>query len=299
MSFRNPKYTRSVSQEGSFNSSKSSISSSINSNSSIFGQLPRGLKGENVEWKKAKECYICQKKFNHTTRRRHHCRFCGNSICEEHGIKRRTKDEQKRLRICDNCDRELIRNEIQSEIEGEISRLQTEVQNARELNEKLYKDHYEKTSRVGQLEMELSKAERSQKQKEQLLQDRLNDEQIKAEKTRKAIEDIRNELDNAGKSETDMNQKCAEAEAQLESLKGEAENLRNRKNDLETQIMTLTSKLKESYPLDHVRPIVCDRCLNKLNQVYRPMLSNGQVAIESTNDSKQSVNNSQVLNPDN
>lgn len=287
MSYRNRKLSRSTSKDSdSFNSSFSSVSSSVNSRSSIFNQIPRGIRGESdLEWKRAKNCYICNTKFS-VKNRRHHCRFCGNSICSEHGIKRRTKEEKKILRICDNCDRELIRNEIQVEIEHEIKRIQLEVSIARDLNEKLHKDNYEKTSRVNQLEMDLSKAEKNQKQKEQALQERLLDEQNKAERTRNAIEELRKNLEETHQAEIEISKKCTEADTLQETLKAEAESLKARKEEMETQITSLTRKLEGSYPLDHIREIVCKTCTFKLDKVYRPsgLVSTSNSIIDKSNE---------------
>jgi len=43
------------------------------------------------------ECEVCKKKFTFT-RRRHHCRFCGNVVCDDCSKNRCNSD-----RICDNC----------------------------------------------------------------------------------------------------------------------------------------------------------------------------------------------------
>ncbi|CAG9335036.1 unnamed protein product [Blepharisma stoltei] len=267
----------------SFADTQNSFASSVTSSASLFSQSPIGLKGErNLEWKHDNKCYICNKKFNLTTRR-HHCRYCGNSICKDHSLKRLSDEDQKETRICVNCDRELIKNEIQEEIQAEIAKLQLEAQQGRDTNEKLYKEQSEKNARVNELEEELTRAERIQRSKEQELQNKLQEEQTKGEKAREKVDELRKALEESHNSERDINDKCNEAENTLEKLKTEEETLKDRKNELTQQIEDLNKRLKGSLPLDQVRNVLCQRCVGRLNQIYRPNLfNNGAIPEEDS-----------------
>lgn len=240
---------------------------------------------DSSDFKQNPKCSVCNKKFS-ITARRHHCRFCGESVCDLHSMKRRTKPgDSEKQRICDNCDKEFIREEVRKEVEDEVNRLEKQVQHAKEVNEKLYKEHYEKTAKVNQLELELTKAERVQKQKEQALQEKLVEEQKKGTLARLQVDELGKALDNSRKSEKEMIEKCSGTEKQLESLKNQTEMLRERRTELEGQIEHLTSRLKGSLPLDQVREIMCQRCRNRLNQTYKPLVQDGTIPEEGEDES--------------
>jgi zinc finger FYVE domain-containing protein 1 len=52
-------------------------------------------------------CFICKRKFNQTTNRLHHCRKCGDGICEACSPTKRCVPERdwlKPVRVCNSCD---------------------------------------------------------------------------------------------------------------------------------------------------------------------------------------------------
>eukprot|EP01050_Picozoa_sp_SAG11_P011150 SAG11_NODE_1161_length_5638_cov_10.644545_4_plen_1446_part_01 len=57
-------------------------------------------------WEKGKECYICRRKFS-LRRRRHHCRACGRSCCDDHSARsvvlHGAEGESSEHRVCDIC----------------------------------------------------------------------------------------------------------------------------------------------------------------------------------------------------
>ena len=266
---------------------QSTISSNLTNsiaNSTLYSGSTVG-KNETTEFKEGKKCAVCSKKFT-LTARRHHCRFCSESVCDLHSMKRRNKaGEAEKVRICDNCDKEFIREEVRKEVEDEVMKLEKQVQHAREVNDKLYKEHYEKTAKVNQLELELTKAERMQKQKEQALQEKLVEEQNKGNRARNQVDELRKSLENSRDCEKEMIEKCSSTEKQLEKLKTQTENLKERRTELVGQIEHLSSRLKGSLPLDQVREIMCPRCKNRLNQTYKPIASDSMIPEEEEDDS--------------
>lgn len=242
-------------------------------------------KNESTDFKQGPKCIVCSKKFTITSRR-HHCRFCKESVCDLNSMKRRSKPgEAEKVRICDNCDKEFIKEEVRKEVEEEVMKLEKQVMQAREVNDKLYKEHYEKTAKVNQLELELTKAERLQKQKEQALQEKLVEEQSKGNRARNLVDELRKSLENSRDCEKEMIEKCSSTEKQLEKLRNQTENLRERRTELVGQIEHLTSRLKGSLPLDQVREIMCPRCKKRLNQTYRPLNPSGVIVEEEEEDS--------------
>lgn len=251
--------------------------------SALFSASTVSKNGVN-EFKQSPKCLVCNKKFTLTSRR-HHCRFCKESVCDLHSMKRRCfPGDSEKQRICDNCDKEFVKEEVRREVEDEVAKLEKQVQHAREVNEKLYKEHYEKTARVNQLELELTKAERIQKQKEQALQDKLMEEQKKGNSARQQVDELGKYLDESRKCEKEMIEKCEGTEKQLEMLKNQTESLRERRTELEGQIEHLNSRLKGSLPLDQVREIMCQRCRSRLNQTYKPLVHDVPIPEEGEDD---------------
>ena len=70
-----------------------------------------------------------------------------------------------------------------------------------------------------------------------------------------------------------MIEKCLHTEKDLETLKAQTENLKERRTELIGQIEHLSSRLKGSLPLDQVREIMCPRCKKRLDQTYKPIAS--------------------------
>ena len=258
----------------------SSFSSSLTTASSVTN-----TEDSSKDWKLDNKCYICQKKFNLTTRR-HHCRFCGGSVCNEHSLKRRAKQgESEKHRICDNCDIEIIKSQINQEIQQELQKLRSEIQTTKETNRNLYEEHFQKSKQVHELENQLVTAEHSQAQQEQEFAEALEKEQKKAEESRKHLEEIRNALESTNQSEREYSEKCALAEEELENLRDQSDSLRERKEELASQIEHLTSKQKSSLPLDQVREILCNRCTQRLNQTCNPFASAGTIIEEENEES--------------
>lgn len=197
-------------------------------------------------------------------------------------MKRLAAEEQKETRICDHCDREIMRMEIQEEIQQDIIKLQLEAKQGREVVERLYSEQYEKTSRVNQLENELTTAERNQREKEQELMNKLAEEQSKGEKARELVDQLRKALEDSHICEREINDQCGEAEEKLENLRLDEQNLRERKLELSTQIDELSKRLKGSLKLDQVRGTLCQRCVQRLNQIYRPFFSGGAIPEEDS-----------------
>ena len=270
------------------NSSEFQVSMASTFGASITSTLYSGSvagKNESTEFKQGSKCVVCSKKFTLTSRR-HHCRFCGESVCDMHSMKRRNKaGEAEKVRICDTCDKEFIKEEVRKEVEEEVMKLEKQVMHAREVNEKLYKEHYEKTAKVNQLELELTKAERLQKQKELALQEKLAEEQNKGNKARNLVDELRKSLENSRDCEKEMIEKCSSTEKQLEKLRNQTESLRERRTELVGQIEHLTSRLKGSLPLEQVREIMCPRCKKRLNQTYKPLNPEGVIIEEEENES--------------
>ena len=213
----------------------------------------------------SKCCYICLKKFNF--RKKHICKFCMNAVCSDHSAKVRAKEGMAEpQRICDFCDQEEEKTMIKNEIDDEVSRLGEELKSMKETNEKLYKEHFEKTSAVNQIEEELSTLTMEHKAKmDKIKEDVDKQKQIKAD----ALEMLGNlkmilEISKANENKTNF---------VSESKVKNTEDLGYREADYGVlaseqacEIEKVKSYLKESLNVESFAECLCSRCSNRIKE---------------------------------
>lgn len=265
--------------------SNSSIANSEHSESES-GDLALAM-SDGKDFRKTKLCYICDKKFNLTSRR-HHCRFCSNSVCDEHSLKRRALNNSKDLyRICDNCERFQLTEEVRKEIQEQLDRLQTQFDQLADSNDKSAQENLEKIEQTKQQEMELKRVEKVQEQKEEELSRVLKNEQEKGIRAKNVIQHIQKEFDDIQTSETSFAEKCRVSEDELNSFRNQVDEIRDKKDEILSQGSNLSEKLKTSLSLDEVIKILCQRCQKRVNEFYK----NDSIAIADDEECTNSIIN--------
>lgn len=270
MSFNRPlrsysNFKESVSSAGSFNSS-------LNSSTSSFSKLG-SLVNPNEDFKENKQCHICSRKFTFSLRR-HHCRTCKESVCDEHSVIRFVREgKTKKLRVCDKCDRKYMKEELQDDVSNEMNAVSLQIQNAIELNDNLHKQKFERTAKIHNLEMKLSQTEKELKKKEEDMENRLKEEMELNSKAKGRIEDFMKRLEEMQANEQEISAKLSETNVDLIRLKGEKKNLENKKKDLERQRTELDLKLKDTFHIDNLKQTACEECFRKLNILMKPRMS--------------------------
>ena len=272
-----------MSNSDSFQESKAEIKNEISHSSTFSGLLPNEFTEEKKDWKNDNKCKICNKKFG--LGKRHHCRYCGSSVCEKHSIKKKNLDSSEKIWICDNCDLNLIKEEIRAEIQEELAKLQDNIDIAKESYEKVEAERLEKTKIVSLLEEELTNTERIQKKKEEELMEKLKEEMNKLEKASENVDNIRRELDESHVNEKEMSEKSRINEDKIEEMRKEIIQLKEKKKDLITQLEHLANKLKGSLPLDQVVKSLCEKCAGKIQNDFKRGLES---------DDKEDVTNQSV-----
>lgn len=241
------------------------ISDTISSSSKLHSGSVHSYTTASTEESSSKRCQICHKSF--ILRRKITCQVCLNVFCSDHCPKKRAMPgSEDLLHICDACEEEETKKEIQEEIEAEIAKYSIELKELKETNEKLFREHFNKAGLVNDIEMEITKQEWNHKKQEQDLLAQLESEQNKGEKLRKLTDQLRNSLEDLNKSERFMADQCAETELQLESSKIEAGVLTSEKEEISSQIASLSQKLREGLSIEMVRKILCQDCLRSLNE---------------------------------
>jgi DNA repair exonuclease SbcCD ATPase subunit len=239
---------------------ESALSSSVSSKdaTNIEDKVDANLKNDN-------KCYICNKKFG--LARKYYCKYCENSVCSRHSFS--LKENQGKIRICDACDIEITKTEIKAEIQEELSKLQDNIKIAREGYEKVEAERLEKAKIVRKLEEELKIIEKTQKKEEEDLNQRLNDELIKAQALNQSIDDTRKELEESHDLEKDFNDKCLKNKQKIEDITLDIQKIKEKKSELLCQLEYMTTKIKASLPIDQVIPNLCDKCKNKISTNFK------------------------------
>lgn len=239
---------------------------------SILPASPIGISSQTgLEWKNENKCFICKQKF--CLGKRHHCRYCGNSVCSKHSMKVTKGESLEKTRICDLCDAELIRQEIRGEIQEELAKLQDSINIAKESFEKVEAERSAKNEISKKLEEELMVTERKQKAKEEILLKRLNEEVTRGSKASEMVDGIKKELDLTHEAESEINAKRLENEEKIEELSDEILKLKEKKIELLAQLEHLSSKLKGSLPLEQVIHLLCEKCKGRAASEYRSRTS--------------------------
>ena len=253
----------SVSSSGSFRSMGSS--SSISRLGSLIDTKE--------EFKENKACCICQEKFSFTLRR-HHCRLCKESVCDDHSIIRYVREgKAKKLRICDKCDRKCIKEELQDSILNEINSLQQQISIATELNSTLYKEKFERTTNIHNLQMRLHQTEIELKRKEEELENRLKEETELNYKAKARIDDFMKKLTELNESDKEITARLDVETDNLKKLKENKGNLEKNKEELEKKLNEFKEKLKDVYQIDELKQMACEDCCRKLTVLQKPRMS--------------------------
>ncbi|OMJ89032.1 hypothetical protein SteCoe_8851 [Stentor coeruleus] len=248
--------------------SRSDSVSSVSSVSSLngFPKSPFGVgEKKDLEWKLDNKCFICQKKFGLGAR--HHCRYCGNSVCGKHSFVKMLTDSTEKTRICENCDIEIIKDEIRSEIQEELAKIQDNIDITKENYEKLDQERQEQTKIATGIEEDMLSAEKDFREKEQNLVNKLNEEQNKGQKSHEITEQIQRALAESNENEKKTNSICGELESKIEKLKNEILNIRTNNTELKTHLENSKKKLIGSLSAEKIANSLCDMC--KL-RVIRP-----------------------------
>jgi DNA repair exonuclease SbcCD ATPase subunit len=220
-------------------------------NSSETGNLPNT------------KCYLCGK------RKKNICEFCLNTVCGDHSSKTRKKPDREELaKICDVCENEEAKREIKKEINEEISKLNEQLAEATKENEKLNREHFEKTSIFNKIEQQISISEKGHNKKIESMKEELRNSQVQGEKTKQMLENLKKVLENTSYNEQDMIDKCIKSENEIEVLKKKSIILKKNKEIINNEIELLNSAFKQSVSIDAISKSLCQRCSGKLTENF-------------------------------
>jgi DNA repair exonuclease SbcCD ATPase subunit len=237
--------------------------SSVSSNPSNLPKHPMGS-GEvsSLEWKLDNKCFICNKKFGLGAR--HHCRYCGNSVCGKHSLKKKVDDSGEKTRICENCDVELIKKEIRAEIYEELAKINDNIEIVRENYEKTEEERQSQAKIASEVEEQMISAEKEFRAKEAEMNKRLNDEILNTQKKDLALEIMRKEFDESRNNTKEGVEKQRELEAKIEGMRNEITKLRQNKREISENLERANRKILTGLPQSKVAEKLCETCKERV-----------------------------------
>lgn len=221
----------------------------------------------NSDRKAADRCHICQEELegNLLTSKKHTCRFCQMPTCAAHSMGRRAKEGEP-VRICDECDLNEKRKEINFQYQKEV-----EVQNMRilaleEATDRSIRENQVLASTVASLESQLAaktnenalSLSRLHSQKQELLEKIAKADQAKSE--------LMAAIEEKNTSTMEVKLKCEEQQVEARVLQGEVGKLVARKEELWVHSQELRGKQVNSLTAKYIEPILCDICAQKLKE---------------------------------
>mmetsp|Transcript_12289 Transcript_12289/g.23319 ORF Transcript_12289/g.23319 Transcript_12289/m.23319 type:complete len:233 (+) Transcript_12289:383-1081(+) len=227
-----------------------------------------------ADWKKQDACWICGVKFSKLRGvSQHHCRSCGNSVCNRHSMQRLNKpDEPEPVRVCDNCIERSIIEEKRKEYREELNSETDKLGKIKSSNEELFALVSSKQTQLTNLENEMRELERRSQYELERLRYELEQELANSEKTEKLIDSLRKEIDSTHTKERKADEDARLAEQQTRTINEEIGDLRSQRMDVQEQTEFLQSQLEGSVPLKEVQDICCDNCLRRLMAQSRELL---------------------------
>ena len=241
----------------------------------------------------SKKCYICSKGFNF--RKKHICRFCTNAVCTDHCQKARSLEGYDEPQpICDLCNQEIIKQEMQAEIRNEIQSLDEELKSAKAMNERLDREHFEKTAAINKLENEIEGINKNSVEDLKALQEELENEENKYKEIKELHDKVKDENLKIKQQESEISEALFKAQENLESIRRQSEILKETKEGLNEQLDKINSKLKGSLSVDKVSRLLCQNCASKMEECSRQRMEAPSILEDASSnmsvvDERQSV----------
>lgn len=233
---------------------------------------------EEENWKKSEDCSICHTRFSHLKVKRHHCRFCGHSVCDNHSLGRRMHVETGNSeRICDKCDAQRIGGEYRATLRKEIDekrglceQLKAQMKGKRNDCEKILHDIEE--AKLTQHNNQMRFDER-----ELILERKIATESSTfsaSESVEKALEES---LDRAKELVIEANISLESRELQRSSLQSALDSLHCDLSALEHRVDLVHAQAKDCISRLKLPDILCPNCLRALQS--RSLLSDQETTI--------------------
>ena len=195
---------------------------------------------------------------------RHHCRFCGNSVCDSHSTKRRNHPElNKSVRICDLCEKNIVGHNLKQELQLELSRRMSQLDGLNEEIQRRDSEGIDKEKQINRIKERLEEDSRVAKVKESKLTESVTDQERRNQRQQGIIDNLAGALYEVTESEKITGEKLARSMAVLESLKSDLEHLQRDIKSLDGSVDGSFFKMKYRIPTQVVSKVLCEACQNR------------------------------------
>ena len=239
------------------------------------------------------KCYICTKSFNF--RKKHICKFCMNAACSDHCQRTKAKEGYEGLlSICDLCYKEEINKELALEIQLDIQSLEEELKQAKLINNRLEREHFEKTASLSKSENDLDDMSKVYEQKIKVLEYQITAEEINTQGISELYKNAKRNLELAQIEDVQAFEKLTKSQEDIEKIKKDKESLRDTNQGLENQLERINEKLKGSLNAEQVCKVLCPACEAKVSETSRfrnenpSILEDGTISLNAVED-RQSI----------
>ena len=238
-------------------------------------------------WVRDTQCKICNRKFSKLKGlSRHHCRFCGSSVCDSHSTKRRDHPEvNKQVRICDLCEKNIVGHNLKQEMQLEESKREAQLDGLSEELKRREAEQSEKEKQIARIRQRLEESAKVATVKENKLTESLMEQQSRNLRQQGIIDNLSGALHEVTESEKITSEKLARSSAVLESLRTDLEHLHSDIKELDDRVDGSFFKMKYRIPVQVVSKVLCEACQSRsFHTSFKESIMQADTASSPTSD---------------
>lgn len=243
----------------------SSEESSITVLSSTTDDSPARFQNSST-WDHTKRCFICDKLLTKLIgRRRHHCRWCGNTVCKKHArTRRQVEGQSKALRICDLCNKRLVNQSHNAVLLDEKAALRMRLATlAKEIHEKQLMET-DVTKDVERLRFDLTAQESAAKDAKKQLEMRIKDEGSRVVSNQSLYTSLDSAVQEATNSLSLTQDRLNKKQSEVATNRSEVAHLQEQQKVLSSDVETGVKNMQERVHIAQIAKFMCEPCRTRL-----------------------------------
>lgn len=217
-------------------------------------------------WDRTKRCWICDKHLTKLLgRRRHHCRWCGRTVCKKHALNRRQQEGQtKPLRICDVCHKDLVNQSHNAGLLNEMASIRVQLDLASKAIHERKSLATELGKDVERLKYELNSQETAAKESKSQLEVRLKDEVARLISNQARYTALESAVEESAESLTLTRDRLSKKQSEALTSRSEVAHLQEQQRVLGTDVERGIKNMQERVHIAQIAKLMCEPCRAKL-----------------------------------